>query len=72
MITAFVEGSRVLRGHIELQEMLLDLLSPGEALQVGPEVYQQHARRARTKEFFRKLRKTHDRQVCVLTMFRKL
>ena len=44
-IRAFSELHSVCLGHPDLQEMLLDLLSPEEALAIGEEVYFQHSLR---------------------------
>ncbi len=56
--------SNLCRGScaLELQEMLLDLLEPGEALELGPDVYRQHCTRRQQKVFFRKLRRFHEGQ----------
>ena len=40
-------------GKMELQEMLLDILSAGEAKELGPDVYQQFCIRDTMKRIFR-------------------
>ena len=44
-IQAFSELHSICLGHPDLQEMLLDLLSPEEALTIGEEVHFQHSLR---------------------------
>ncbi len=45
-VKAFCELHSVCLGHPDLQEMLLDLLSPSEALSLGPEIHFQHSLRS--------------------------
>lgn len=44
-VRAFCELHSICIGHPNLQEMLFDLMSPAEAMTLGPEVYYQHALR---------------------------
>ena len=52
----FMELHTLVAGKMDLQEMLLDLLSAGEALELGTDVYQQYCIRDAMKRFFRKVR----------------
>ena len=52
----FTELHNICAGKMELQEMLLDLLSAPEALELGTEIYQQFCSRDAVKRFFRKVR----------------
>ena len=51
-------------GYPDLQEMLLDILSPSEALSLGKEIYIQHCQRTDLKKFFQKVRSAFSNQVC--------
>ena len=67
----FTELHTLCTGKMELQEMLLDLLSPGEALELGAELYHQFAIRDATKRFFRKVKIAFSTQPSVLTKILK-
>ena len=58
----FAELHNLCSGKMELQELLLDLLSPQEALQVGVQIYQQFCVRDATKRFLRKVKKLYVNQ----------
>jgi len=54
-------------GHPTLQEMLLDILSPTDALKIGPELSDQYELRQLMKSFFRKLRIFYANQPLIRT-----
>lgn len=54
-------------GHPTLQEMLLDILTPTDALKLGHEISAQHELRQQMKSFFRKLRIFYANQPFIRT-----
>ena len=54
-----------------VQEMLLDLLSAGEAMELGTDFYQQYCVRDAMKRFFRKVRIFYANQPSVFTKILK-
>lgn len=67
----FTELHALCAGKMELQEMLLDLLTPGEALELGSEMYQQYCIRDAMKKFFRKVRVVFAAQPTLYTKILK-
>lgn len=53
--TTYVELNKLLEGHPNVQDLLLDLLSCEEAASLGTEVYAAHAQRMKMKRFLLKL-----------------
>ena len=53
----FMDLHSLSAGHMELQELLLDLLTASEALQVDVKIYQQYLTRDASKKFLRKVNK---------------
>ena len=67
----FIELHSLCSGHLELQELLLDLLTASEALQVGFQVYQQFCLRDASKKFLRKVKILYANQPTILTKLLK-
>ncbi len=67
----FTELHTICEGQMELQEMLLDLLSAGEALELGTDLYQQFCVRDATKKFFRKVKSLYASQPSIYTKILK-
>lgn len=55
-VTKFTEVHRLCTGKMDLQEMLLDMLTASDAMSLGLKVYQQYCIRDAMKKFFRKVR----------------
>ncbi|TRY80544.1 hypothetical protein TCAL_04790 [Tigriopus californicus] len=60
ILKGFTDLHHLLKGHVEIQEMLLDLLTPESAIKLGQPVYSSFLTRNRHKEFFRKLRRAYE------------
>ena len=58
-IEAFQQLHNLCKGVPDLQELLLDLLTPEQALQLSPIVYAQHCLRNDMKKFCQKIRKAY-------------
>ena len=58
----FMQLHNLCAGKMELQELLLDLLTASEAMEIGIEVYQQFCSRDAMKKFFRKVRISFSNQ----------
>ena len=67
----FMDLHSLSAGHMELQELLLDLLTASEALQVDVKIYQQYLTRDATKKFLRKVGKKYVNQPMIHTKFLK-
>jgi hypothetical protein len=64
-----VELHQLCHGLVDVQEMLLDLLTLEDSVQLG--VYEQFCGRQQQKKFFRKLRKCYEHQQSVHTRILK-
>ena len=67
----FMELHTLVTGKMELQEMLLDILSAGEAKELGPDVYQQFCIRDTMKRIFRKVKIFYANQPSIFTKILK-
>ena len=67
----FMDLHSLSAGHMELQELLLDLLTASEALQVDVKIYQQYLTRDASKKFLRKVGKKFATQPMIHTKFLK-
>ena len=59
-IKAFVQLHNLCKGHPELQELLLDLLTPEQALELSPIVYAQHCLRNDMKKFCKEIKNAYS------------
>ena len=59
------------RGHPNLQELLLDLLTPDQAMALGPQVYSQHCQRNDLKKLVQKIKSAFPNQPGVQTRILK-
>jgi hypothetical protein len=57
---AFVQLHNLCKGHPELQEMLLDLLTAEQALELSPIVYAQHSLRNDMKKFCQEIKNAYS------------
>ena len=70
-VVKFTQMHTICRGQVMLQEMLLDLIEPTEAMELGLGVYQQHCTRKAMKSFYRKLKTHYQNQPSVHTRILK-